>query len=446
MPASAVIEVDGVSKRYRLGDRTPLSEGVHRAWAGLMQRFGRAAPSASDSAELWALRDVSFSVKRGEVLGLLGRNGAGKSTLLKLLSRITPPTDGRIAITGRVASLLEVGTGFHPELTGRENIFLNGSVLGMRRAEILARFDEIVDFAGVARFLDTPVKRYSSGMYVRLAFAVAAHLEAEILMIDEVLAVGDVAFQQKCLGKMQNIAESGRTVIYVSHNMGSISHFCERALRIERGQIVDSGDAATVVGRYISESYVARRDREFPAQPGKRAQIRRIALRGVPEGRGGVLDRANPFELSIVMDVNEPLQGAEIVLLLETADGTPICQIREHDGDVAAVSARRNPGTYEASVKFPGGLLNSGTLAVRALIEQAGGWEVLDHREGLVFDLQDLSGLAARQSLGKTRPGCLLMKLPWSTTARVEVENDLSRPLPTIRALNGPRQAAPAER
>jgi len=255
----AVIEVRDLSKAYRLGQTAGLERtfreliyGVPRA---LARRLGRARPSADAHEILWALRGASFDVKRGEVLGIIGANGAGKSTLLKVLSEITDPTEGTAVVRGRVASLLEVGTGFHPELTGGENIFLNGAILGMTRREIRRKFDAIVDFAGVEAFIDTPVKRYSSGMRVRLAFAVAAHLDPEILIIDEVLAVGDAAFQDKCLGKMQDITTGeGRTVLFVSHNMAAVQRLCSRAIRLERGRIVDNTDPATAVQHYLDQS------------------------------------------------------------------------------------------------------------------------------------------------------------------------------------------------
>ena len=235
-----IIEVENVSKRYRLGQFNAHSlreeaERLFRRWRSNRNADGASAPA--NESEFWALKDVSFSVQPGEVIGIIGRNGAGKSTLLKILSRITEPTSGQIRMRGRVASLLEVGTGFHPELTGRENIFLNGAILGMTRAEIKAKFDEIVAFADIEKFLDTPVKRYSSGMYVRLAFAVAAHLEPEILIVDEVLAVGDAEFQKKCLGKMSDVANQGRTVLFVSHNMHAIERLCQRVLWVERGSL-----------------------------------------------------------------------------------------------------------------------------------------------------------------------------------------------------------------
>jgi len=263
MPNEVVIQVENLSKSYLIGHemrngrgRESFREAVGRQARGMIRAGldiarGRQIIQGNKIEEFWALNDVSFEVKRGEVLGIIGRNGAGKSTLLKILSRITEPTRGRATIRGRVASLLEVGTGFHQDLTGRENIFLNGAILGMTRAEIKSKFDEIVDFAEIEKFLDTPVKRYSSGMYVRLAFAVAAHLEPEILIIDEVLAVGDVAFQRKCLGKMRNVALGGRTVVFVSHNIPAIIALTTRCILIDRGQMVMNGASHEVVSTFL---------------------------------------------------------------------------------------------------------------------------------------------------------------------------------------------------
>jgi lipopolysaccharide transport system ATP-binding protein len=253
----SIITVENLSKRYSIGHQRAKGDGLRHSieqavrnpvsWLwGRRKRFAR-----QRSEEFWALKNVSFEIKEGEVVGIIGRNGAGKSTLLKILSRITEPTTGRIHISGRVASLLEVGTGFHPELTGRENIFLNGAILGMRKTEIKAKFDEIVAFSEIERFLDTPVKRYSSGMYVRLAFAVAAHLEPEILIVDEVLAVGDAGFQKKCLGKMQDVSQGGRTVIFVSHNMGVISHLCNQVILLGGGQMKYQGNTRQGVELYM---------------------------------------------------------------------------------------------------------------------------------------------------------------------------------------------------
>lgn len=255
MADDAIIRVSQLGKSYRLAHEArpdTLRDSLAHGARGLVRRWlGR--ESTGTAEEFWALRDVSFEVKRGEVVGVIGRNGAGKSTLLKILSRITEPTQGRIELRGRVASLLEVGTGFHPELTGRENIFLNGAILGMGRAEIARKFDEIVAFAEVERFLDTPVKHYSSGMYVRLAFAVAAHLEPEILIVDEVLAVGDAQFQQKCLGKMQAVATTeGRTVLFVSHNVSAIARLCSTCVFLEQGRLTFRGDTAAGINRYLT--------------------------------------------------------------------------------------------------------------------------------------------------------------------------------------------------
>lgn len=268
MTDDIVIRAEGVGKKYiisheakRGGEKNfrEAVSGVARGFVRSLADMARGRPilSGDTTEEFWALKDVSFDVKRGEVLGIIGRNGAGKSTLLKILSRITDPSEGRVTIKGRVASLLEVGTGFHPELTGRENIFLNGGILGMTRVEIRRKFDEIVAFAGVERFIDTPVKRYSSGMYVRLAFAVAAHLEPEILVVDEVLAVGDLEFQKKCLGKMHEVADGGRTVLFVSHQMTAIQNLCGSAILIEGGQLKCRGETTEVVNKYLTGQIVA---------------------------------------------------------------------------------------------------------------------------------------------------------------------------------------------
>ncbi|MEX2273790.1 MAG: ABC transporter ATP-binding protein [Vicinamibacterales bacterium] len=254
---SAMVSIEGVGKRYLLHHRPSsaryetLRDAVADAAAAPFRWFNGAPRAASATEDFWALRDVSFDVGRGEVVGIIGPNGAGKSTLLKILSRITDPTAGRITLHGRVASLLEVGTGFHPELSGRENIFLNGSILGMSRAEIVRKFDAIVTFAGVETFLDTPVKRFSSGMYVRLAFAVAAHLEPEVLVVDEVLAVGDIEFQQRSLGKMQEVSRGGRTVLFVSHNMAAINSLTTRTVLLDRGRMIFDGPTGEAIGRYV---------------------------------------------------------------------------------------------------------------------------------------------------------------------------------------------------
>ncbi len=264
------IRVDRLSKQYRVG-KVPAYGTLRDALASLRKipkRLLRRNETIADD-RFWALKDVSFEVRRGEVVGIIGRNGAGKSTLLKVLSRITEPTEGEADIFGRVGSLLEVGTGFHPELTGRENIFLNGAILGMQRAEVMRKFDEIVAFAEVEQFIDTPVKHYSSGMYMRLAFAVAAHLEPEILIVDEVLAVGDAQFQNKCLGKMGEVARNGRTVLFVSHNMHAVGSLCERGLFLHHGRVVFHGSATESVTRYLEDARSNGKQATMPeARPG----------------------------------------------------------------------------------------------------------------------------------------------------------------------------------
>jgi lipopolysaccharide transport system ATP-binding protein len=284
MDADTAIAVTGLGKKYMIGHHTARrdtlrdvvthSVGTMRRTVGAMIR-GRSLHGGDALEEFWALRDLDFEIKRGDVVGVIGRNGAGKSTLLKVLSRITEPTEGQVQIRGRVASLLEVGTGFHPELSGRENIFLNGAILGMGRSEIKRKFDEIVDFAGVERFIDTPVKRYSSGMYVRLAFSVAAHLEPEILIVDEVLAVGDSEFQQRCLGKMQDVAGHGRTVLFVSHNMAAVRQLCERGIYLVDGRCQYSGLIDSTISSYlgVSDDITAQYFRDPETLSNKKAQV-----------------------------------------------------------------------------------------------------------------------------------------------------------------------------
>jgi lipopolysaccharide transport system ATP-binding protein len=287
--SDTVIKVENLSKSYLIGHqsqerytalRDVLANKVKTVGRRLLHPFKNAEGgliATDEQEEFWALKDVSFEVKRGDRIGIIGRNGAGKSTLLKILSRITEPTSGRIEIEGRVASLLEVGTGFHPELTGRENIFLNGAILGMTRAEIKRKFDEIVDFAEIEKFLDTPVKRYSSGMYVRLAFAVAAHLEAEVLIVDEVLAVGDAEFQKKCLGKMEEVGHEGRTILFVSHNMAAVLRFCNKGIYIDSGSIRVNGTITQTVKNYASK-HEGKSDHIIPVQSSTKPQFKSIRL------------------------------------------------------------------------------------------------------------------------------------------------------------------------
>jgi lipopolysaccharide transport system ATP-binding protein len=326
-----IISVEGVSKRYTLGSigSTSLREEFARRWAA-WRLFGHGPRKevAGSGRDFWALRDISFTVQPGEVLGIIGRNGAGKSTLLKILSRITEPTSGTARLRGRVASLLEVGTGFHPDLTGRENVFLNGAILGMTRAEISRKFDEIVTFAEVERFIDTPVKRYSSGMYVRLAFAVAAHLEPEILIVDEVLAVGDSSFQKKCIGKIQSIAsDHHRTVIFVSHNMQAMEHLCTRILHLEQGRIVGYGPASAMIAEYL------RRTTEARGQVGTRTLTEGLQLANfqITPNAVGVTESVS-FEIALASSIRTTLHDFHLVFNNSSGYRVAIVDLRAGDG------------------------------------------------------------------------------------------------------------------
>jgi len=365
---AVAIEAEGLSKRYQIG-RLQAAYGTLRESLTRSAKRLVGAEHADKRQEIWALRDVGFKVDTGEVLGVIGRNGAGKSTLLKILTRITTPTEGRALIRGRVGSLLEVGTGFHPELTGRENIFLNGSILGMKKREIQRKLDEIVDFSGVAKFIDTPVKRYSSGMYVRLAFSVAAHLEPEILLVDEVLAVGDAEFQQRCLGRMEDLSGTGRTVLFVSHNMHAINQLCDRAILLEGGSVAMDGEPSEVVTRYLQSthgtgSHLVWHDLEDA--PGDEL-VRLRSVRVVDED-GDTAD---------TVDVRRPV-GIEITFRV-LADGPPVfpkIKLRDRQGEIAFNAIDTSPrwldsappGEYAATAWIPPNLLNEGLASVDVAI------------------------------------------------------------------------------
>ncbi len=334
---SKVIEVRDISKLYRLGEigTGTISRDINRWWASVrgkedpFKKIGETndRTKKGSSEFVWSLKDINFDVTQGEVLGVIGKNGAGKSTLLKILSRITAPTTGSIKAKGRIASLLEVGTGFHPDLTGRENIYLNGAIMGMTRAEVKRKFDEIVEFAGVARYVDTPVKRYSSGMTVRLGFAVAAYLDAEILIVDEVLAVGDAEFQAKAVGKMHDIsAESGRTVLFVSHNMASIKSLCTRAMLLKNGGVDFAGDVSMAVDKYftsdgnMSETGIIPIDMPRPHWSGE-ARYRQVILRDVNGGAKNELYFRSPFIIELEVEVLKDIPDAMLNIVVGTLDG-----------------------------------------------------------------------------------------------------------------------------
>ncbi|MBT3286678.1 MAG: ABC transporter ATP-binding protein, partial [Victivallales bacterium] len=326
MPSDIAIRVENLGKRYVIGRETrraaTLAGRVRQTLASPFSWLSSQLRGPSEEEILWALQDVSFEVKRGEVLGVIGRNGAGKSTLLKILSRITEPTTGNAEMHGRIGALLEVGTGMHPELTGRENIYLNGTIIGMREAEIAGKFDEIVDFSGIERFLDTPVKRYSSGMRVRLGFAIAAHLEPEILIVDEVLAVGDAEFQQKCLGKMKDVAGHGRTVLFVSHNMGAINSLCSKCILVEAGHLRASGSPAEIVAQYIRADTNAvgfRKWEDDESAPGS-DDVRLLSVacmneEGVPSSTFGQME-----SISIVVGIEVLRDQEEVAVAIQLVD------------------------------------------------------------------------------------------------------------------------------
>ena len=392
---TVAIEVDSLSKRYRIGQYqaaygTLRETLVHAARRVTRQEHHRAAQ------EIWALKEVSFNVPEGQVLGVIGRNGAGKSTLLKILTRIVTPTAGRAEIRGRVGSLLEVGTGFNGELTGRENVYLNGAILGMKRREIEQRFDDIVEFSGVERFIDTPVKRYSSGMYVRLAFAVAAHFEPEIMLVDEVLSVGDAEFQRRCLGRMEQLGNAGRTVLFVSHALPAIAQLCDRAIWIDGGRVVGDGRPADVIATYLHQTHSAGTERTWPAESAPGNDLARIlAVRALPH------DGMPPG----VVDVRKPI-GVEITFRV-LRNGKPLfpkIKVLDQEGAIAfnAMDIDRRwleqtpPGDYAATAWIPANLLNEGSAIVEvaicsldfpklehhAAVYEAISFEVLDPSEG----------------------------------------------------------------
>ncbi|MEY4094590.1 MAG: hypothetical protein RLZZ53_1789 [Acidobacteriota bacterium] len=356
-----MVAVEGLGKRYRVRHRATGAryETLRDTLASLPRRLvGRgSAPMITD--DFWALRDVSFSVGRGEVVGVIGRNGAGKSTLLKILSRITEPTTGRAILNGRVASLLEVGTGFHPELTGRENIFLNGAILGMTRTEITQKFDAIVAFAGVEAFLDTPVKRYSSGMYVRLAFAVAAHLEPEVLIIDEVLAVGDLEFQQKSLGKMHEVSRGGRTVLFVSHNMAAINALTRRALVVDQGSIVFDGPAQDAIARY--SQLATRASDERPTSRGTHTAIVAVEVLDQAGARTTHYAPGSPLHVAVTVETDGASRlSIEVFLLDAMRQKLAMASLHQFEG----LTLPQQPGRYRVVMDLQPGWLASGRYSL----------------------------------------------------------------------------------
>jgi lipopolysaccharide transport system ATP-binding protein len=417
---STAISVEGLSKQYRIGELQSAYGTLRDSLTASARRLAR-LEHRPHFEEIWALRDVSFDVHDGEVFGIVGRNGAGKSTLLKILTRITTPTAGRATIRGHVGSLLEVGTGFHPELTGRENVFMNGAVLGMKRREIQQKFAEIVEFAGVERFIDTPVKRYSSGMSVRLAFAVAAHLEPEIMLVDEVLAVGDAEFQRRCLGRMEELSDSGRTVLFVSHQMQAVSQLCDRAIQLREGGIVDEGPAGEVVARYLqtaggTSSHVSWPDDDTaPGDGVVRLRSARVALED-----GSTAD---------AVDVRQPV-GIEIGFSVLHRGDFPVfpkIKVLNGEGQIAFnaldTSPRwhepAEPGHYVSTAWIPGNFLNEGHTSVEVAVCSVAGTTLYPRAsvyDAIAFHVQDSGeGDTARGFFTGQLRGVVRPLLEWTT-------------------------------
>jgi len=430
VPSIRAVEL---AKRYRINQRAgyqTLREAVAHAASAPIRALqsSRGEPGHGPAGTLdgyhWALDEVSFEVTEGEVVGIIGRNGAGKTTLLKILSRITEPTRGFFEVGGRVASLLEVGTGFHPELTGRENVYLNGAILGMKRSEIMRKFNEIVAFSEIERFINTPVKRYSTGMQVRLAFAVAAHLEPEILLVDEVLAVGDARFQQKCLAKMEDVGQHGRTVLFISHNTGAITRLCRRAIWLDAGRVVDDGPAHRVAAAYLGSGLGTRAAREWPdlvAAPGD--EVVRL---------GAVRVRAEGGEITDVLDIRKSMSvEVEYEVFERGWVLAPNLHFLNDEGAYVFVTAdfhdpawrrkRRTPGRYVSTVEIRGNLFSEGGILVGAAITSFNPDVVhLYERDAVSFQVVDsLDGDSARGDYAGPMPGVVRPLLPW-TTERVE--------------------------
>jgi lipopolysaccharide transport system ATP-binding protein len=424
------IQVEQLSKKFYIGRREKyrtLRDTLADMFTAPLRKAGNllkghATGAAQLSEEIWALKDVSFNVRRGEVVGIIGRNGAGKSTILKILSRITEPTKGHAEIRGRIGSLLEVGTGFHQELTGRENIFLNGSILGMKRDEINKNFDEIVAFAEVEKFIDTPVKHYSSGMYLRLAFAVAAHLEPEILIVDEVLAVGDMRFQKKCIDKMKDVGQNGRTVLFVSHNMPAVTRLCERVILLDEGRMIEDGPAQRVVSDYLKSDLKISAVREWPevekAPAGSATRLHAVRVRNENGQIADVIDIRQQFCVEMEYEV---LKAGYVLL--------PHFGFCNEQGDIVFITIDQDPdwrqrqrpeGRYVSSVLIPGNLLAEGMLFVNcylmSLNPDAGQFSV---HYAVAFNIVDsLDGNSSRGDYSKNVPGVVRPLLHWDTEFR----------------------------
>lgn len=415
--ADLAIQVSNLSKRYRVGGRAQTYQTLRESLVGAFSPNRNSSPkkkTKENSGSIWALNEISFEVNSGEVLGVIGRNGAGKSTLLKILSRITRPTHGQIRLIGRVGSLLEVGTGFHPELTGRENIYLNGAILGMKRTEINHKFDAIVDFAEIEQFLDTPVKRYSSGMYMRLAFAVAAHLEPEILLVDEVLAVGDVAFQKKCLGRMGQVAGDGRTVLFVSHNMGAIRSLCPRSILLSEGKIVVDGPSLDAIAQYLkyAEDQTASKAHiqwsKANDAPGS-DELRLSSMRLISSD-GKTKDQFDVNEtvcVEFIYQVYQTIRGMRFVLVVNTNEGVLVFASTDHHQRPYETL----PGLYRSTIKIPGGLFNRTGYTIQLHAGIPGQKVILKGKDFLSFTCIGTTDHGS--SYPEDWPGIIAPKIAW---------------------------------
>jgi lipopolysaccharide transport system ATP-binding protein len=409
---STVIKVENLGKRYILNHQNQKQQ--YSTFRDSMSNIFKKSYSQASTEEFWALRDLNFEIKQGDRVGIIGRNGAGKSTLLKILSRITEPTTGKVKLKGRIASLLEVGTGFHPELTGRENIFLNGAILGMSRDEIRKKFDEIVSFAEVEKFLDTPVKRYSSGMYVRLAFSVAAHLEPEILIIDEVLAVGDIQFQKKCLGRMEQVGKDGRTVLFVSHNMSVIGSLCNKAIQLSEGKLDYQGITSEVIKRYFvgSESGGSKVSFENRFVGSTECRLLQIALKG-EKNFSDTFDINDSFNVETKFEILKEANAKYVVNLhFMGASGEYIFVANQRDVH------RREKGTYSATCIIPARLLNCGVYSIGVAITKYTdvGLDVMFFEKSAVTVnlIEDTNITVDRYNYGNEVPGLIRPLLNWT--------------------------------
>jgi len=415
--SDVAIRVAGLGKQYLIGgDRKPyktIRESITDMVLDPLRRLraGLSADTPNGDHAFWALKDVSFEVNRGEVVGIIGRNGAGKSTLLKILSRITEPTEGEVEITGRVGSLLEVGTGFHPELTGRENVYLNGAILGMKRSEIDRRFDDIVAFSEIEKFLDTPVKHYSSGMYTRLAFAVAAHLEPEILMVDEVLAVGDATFQKKCLGKMGDVANEGRTVLFVSHNMGAINDLCARSILLNNGQVEIDGAPDKVIRTYLGHGTSATRTVELEATSSG-AYFTKLGLQNTEGDLTTRFDVRKPITVLLRFTLERRIQAIEIGFAVSNHKADPIFYSSNAYADPPMLV--EEAGNHCMTVQIPGKLLLPGSYSISVALHRPN-LQMFDSREhALRFDVEETG--SGRYDYPVHTLGHVIVDLKWETT------------------------------